>query len=93
MLFVSVFGVLRKDNLYAQNRTNDIINIKSKKYRSEDYSIDKLKKSHKTSKRWAKIYRKSHLNKKKRSTKRYVRQLRAWECPSYKTFINLKKKK
>lgn len=89
---MSVLVIVQTGSLYAQKHTNDIINIKSKKYKSADYRIDKLKKSHKTSKRWAKIYRRSHLDRKKNS-KKYVRQLRGWECPSYKTFINLKRKK
>ncbi len=92
IIFVVLFLFNFTDDLFAQKTSNNILNIKEKKYKSRDYSIDKLQKSHKISKNWAKVYRVSHITK-SNSHKRYVQQLKGWECPSYKTFVYLKRKK
>jgi hypothetical protein len=91
-IFMFLLFCTNAENSFAQKNMNDIINIKTKKYKSTDYSIDKLKKSHRISKQWVRTYRQTYVAR-RNSHKRYVRQLKGWECPSYKTFVYLRKKK
>lgn len=80
------------ENVTAQKNLNDVVNIKTKKYKSSDYSIDKVEKSRGRGKNWANSYKNSFVLKSNKH-KKYVRQLKGWECPSYKTFVYLKRKK